>query len=252
MTHDERPDAPRPPVLLVPGYWLGGWVWERVTARLATLGQRAEEVTLPGLESRDSDRSRLRFRDHVDHVLERVRAADAPSVLVAHSGAGAVATAVADAAPGALRRIVYVDSGPVMDETTPVPDIPADVAELPFPGLDALAVNGASIEGLTEQDQALISDRAVPQPAGTVREVIRLHHSSRNTVPVTLVCCSLSAATVRDLAASGAMFAAVGELTDLTMVDLPTGHWPMLSRPTELAAAIAATPRVEPVARNIS
>jgi hypothetical protein len=31
----------------------------------------------------------------------------------------------------------------------------------------------------------------------------------------------------------------VGTLRDLELVDLPTGHWPMWSRPTDLAAAIA-------------
>jgi hypothetical protein len=36
------------------------------------------------------------------------------------------------------------------------------------------------------------------------------------------------------------MFAALNDLTDLTLVDLPTGHWPMLSRPDDLADLIAA------------
>jgi len=30
----------------------------------------------------------------------------------------------------------------------------------------------------------------------------------------------------------------LGELTNLTYVDLPTGHWPMFSRPRDLAAAL--------------
>ena len=32
----------------------------------------------------------------------------------------------------------------------------------------------------------------------------------------------------------------LGEVADLTYVDVPTGHWPMFSRPAELAGAIAA------------
>lgn len=36
-----------------------------------------------------------------------------------------------------------------------------------------------------------------------------------------------------------AMMAEVAALRDLELVDLPTGHWPMWSRPTDLAAAIA-------------
>ncbi len=34
------------------------------------------------------------------------------------------------------------------------------------------------------------------------------------------------------------MFAEVAKLTDLAFIDLPTGHWPMFSRPTDLAAAL--------------
>jgi hypothetical protein len=46
--------------------------------------------------------------------------------------------------------------------------------------------------------------------------------------------------TVRELAAAGApMFAPLNDLTDVTLVDLPTGHWPMLSRPSDLANVIA-------------
>ena len=45
---------------------------------------------------------------------------------------------------------------------------------------------------------------------------------------------------VEELAAAGEpMFAPLNDLDDLTVVDLPTGHWPMLSRPTNLADLIA-------------
>ena len=36
------------------------------------------------------------------------------------------------------------------------------------------------------------------------------------------------------------MFAEVSRLRDLELVDLPTGHWPMWSRPADLANAVAA------------
>jgi hypothetical protein len=35
------------------------------------------------------------------------------------------------------------------------------------------------------------------------------------------------------------MFAEVAALTDLRLMDLPTGHWPMWSRPTELAELVS-------------
>ena len=55
-------------------------------------------------------------------------------------------------------------------------------------------------------------------------------------IPATLVCCSIRSEQVRELAAAGEpTFAAVNDLTDLTFIDLPTGHWPMFSRPDDLA-----------------
>lgn len=239
MDHEQHSPNDLPRILLIPGYWLGGWAWERVQSRLCAAGFAADSLTLPGLEGRDADRSGLRLRDHVQHILARMDDAD-PCVLVAHSGAGALATVITDIAPGAVRRVVYVDSGPVDDGTIPRPDLPPDAVDLPFPGLDALAANGTSVEGIDDADRALIEARAVPHPAGVVREAVRLHDPRRNAVPATMICCSLSAETVRRLAAAGSpMFRPVNALTDLTPVNLPTGHWPMFSRPGDLADIIA-------------
>jgi len=227
------------PILLVPGYWLGGWVWDAVAARLTELGHHAEAITLPGLESGDAPRSSIRFADHVTAVASRARALGGQVVLVAHSGAGTVATAVADQVPKSLARIIYVDSGPAADGTVPRPDVSADDIELPFPGLDALATQGLSIVGLTDTDKNSMATRAMSHPAGACREPVKLRDPRRNLIPVTVVCCSIPSGVVREMAAPGTMFAPMADLADLTLVDLPTGHWPMLSRPSDLADIIA-------------
>jgi len=228
------------PILLVPGYWLGAWVWDAVVARLTVLGFQTDAITLPGLESLDAPRAGVRFADHVDAVTDRIRALGTPVVLVAHSGAGAVASAVADQLPESLARTIYVDSGPVADGTVPRPDLLPEDTDLPFPGLDALAAQGISTAGIAAPDRARLASLAVPQPAGACREPVVLRDPRRNLVPVSLVCCSFPSDAVRGMVASGVeMFAAVAELADVTWVDLPTGHWPMLSRPIDLADVIA-------------
>ncbi|MDR0990656.1 MAG: alpha/beta hydrolase [Propionibacteriaceae bacterium] len=228
------------PILLIPGYWLGAWAWDGVTARLTELGHQAEAVTLPGLESLNTPRESVRFADHVAYVTDRIVALGGRVGLVAHSGAGAIATVVADRMPEALVRLVYVDSGPVADGTVPRPDVTETDVELPFPGLDALAAAGVSSEGLTDADRTRLAERAVPHPAGAVRQAVVLRDRRRNNVPTTMVCCSASSDAVRELAAAGApMFAPLNDLTKVTLVDLATGHWPMFSRPTELADLIA-------------
>ncbi|WP_168200395.1 alpha/beta fold hydrolase [Protaetiibacter larvae] len=236
-----QPQPTRHPILLLPGHWLGGWVWGEVAARLTELGHEVEPLTLPGLESADAAREAVTFADHVDYVATRIGSLGGRVVLVAHSGAGAVATAVADRMPGALARIVYVDSGPVGDGTVPRPELTAEDAELPFPGLDALAAHGVSVEGLGDDHRAELTARAVPHPAGACRQPVTLTDPHRHEVPTTVVCCSIPGSVMQELVASGEpMFAPLRELTDLTVRELPTGHWPMLSRPAELAELIGA------------
>jgi pimeloyl-ACP methyl ester carboxylesterase len=236
-------DTPSP-VILVPGYWLGAWAWDAVAERLRAVGHPVTAVTLPGLESAATPRTDLHFADHVDAVLRLLPASGGPAVLVAHSGAGAVATAVLDAAPERVSRVVYVDSGPTADGTVPRPDLPAEAVELPLPAFEDLESGGASLEGLDDETLRAFRRHAVPHPAGPIREPVVLGNPRRDGVPATLVCCSLPSETVRGLVAAGEpMFAAVAELANVDYVDLPTGHWPMWSRPDDLAEVIAAAAR---------
>lgn len=61
-------------------------------------------LTLPGLESADTDRSAITLSDHVDAIADAVRAADARVVLAVHSAAGFSGYAASDRVPGADRR----------------------------------------------------------------------------------------------------------------------------------------------------
>jgi pimeloyl-ACP methyl ester carboxylesterase len=227
-------------VILVPGNWLGGWAWDEVVEPLRARGLAPTSVTLPGLESADASRSDVSLADHVTAV----RAAfptDGSVVLVAHSGGGAVVTGALDAAPDRVARVVYVDSGPSADGSVANPELPPEADELPLPSFEELTAAGASLDGLDEDALALFRERAVPHPAGPLREPLDLQNPARNDIPATMVCCSFPSAVVQQQAAAGVeMFAPLTELSDLSYVDLPTGHWPMWSRPADLAGVIAA------------
>lgn len=230
---------PTPPFILVPGHWLGAWAWDDVAARLTVLGHAVEAVTLPGASS--PEEPPVSLTDQVD-ALEKVVAGHAtPPVLVVHSGAGRVATALTDRHPDALRRVVYVDSGPAADGTSFDDSLPDDEASVPLPPWDAFRAEGL-LDGLDDERLDTFRARAVPVPGGVVRERLQLHDDRRLDVPTTVIASSLPSAQMLELAREGhPMFAEVGRLRDLEVVDLPTGHWPMWSRPTDLADAIAAT-----------
>ena len=224
------------PFVLVPGNWLGGWAWDRVVPALRTAGHPVTAVTLPGLEPHAAERGRLRLVDHVDALADVVASSGPGTVLVAHSGAGKIVTGVLDRHPQAVARVVYVDSGPAGEGWAD--DLPAELDELALPPFDALE---ASLEGLDEDDLAQFRRRAVPHPAAVLREPLHLTDPRRREVPTTMIACSFPAATILELAVSGhPMFAEVGRLGALSCVDLPTGHWPMWSRPDDLAAALLA------------
>lgn len=228
------------PILLIPGYWLGSWAWDDVTRKLGAKGLQAQGVTLPGLASQHTPRELIRFADHVTYVTELLRNSSTQAIVVAHSGAGAIASAVADTMPEALRRIIYVDSGPVSNRTIPRPDLSLTDVELPFPGFETLTTMGASSRGLSLEDKQHIAKRAVPHPVGAICEAIELRNPQRNSVPATMICCSASSQTVRSLSTEGnPMFAPINDLSDVTFVDLPTGHWPMFSESDALAELIA-------------
>lgn len=230
--------AEQPLIVLVPGYWLGAWAWDDILVHLESLGARTRAVTLPGLDPRDPDRLARTLEDQAS-ALERILDEEAGDVvLAAHSGANGPVTLVQDRRPDRIRRVIWIDSGPAADGGAFAPDLPEEALELPLPPFEALGVN-ASTEGLDQQMLERFRERAVSQPASVARAEVRLSSEQRWEVPTTFVCCSLPSAQVQSLAQSGhPMFADVARLEDVTMVDLPTGHWPMWSRPAELAEAV--------------
>lgn len=224
-----------PPIVLVPGFWLGAWAWDEVADELCSIGHSVSALTLPGLGSLQTDRSAVTLDDHIHAIRQAIEGGGEPAVLVLHSGAVVAGTAVADLIPEQIAALVYVDTGPVSAIG------PGFIgAEWPLPSWEELAAAGNSLEGLGADQLATIRERAVPEPGAVVCGSASLPpNPERLRVPTTVVCCSLPSAQLIEAVASGQDFAKqLGELHDVTYVDLPTGHWPMFSRPRELAAII--------------
>lgn len=233
-------------VVLVPGFWLGAWAWDDVVPHLEAAGLVAHPVTLPGMspQSTATDRASVTRSDQVTAVADLVDGLDGPVVLVGHSGGGPVVQEVVDRDPARIRRVVYVDTGPLVDGAALNPDLPADAAELPLPSWEQLAEQGSSTDGLDDTALTTFRERAVPTPAPVAREAVRVSNPARFAVPATAICSSIPSAVLAELANPGPpLHTEIGEIADLTYLDVPTGHWPMLSRPRELADAIVASAR---------
>ena len=226
------------PIVLVPGFWLGAWAWDEVAATLRDEGHKVTALTLPGLESSDADRSKVTFADHVHAICGAIEAATAPVVLAVHSGAGATGYAASDRLPERIAAMVYVDSGPA----TAALDAGFDAVEKPLVWEEIEAEE--NLDGLSDEQKEIFRQRAVAEPGGAIREFVELTNDARLDVPSTAVCTGYTSDQYKDAVAQGQTWlGGFAELRDLTWVDLPTSHWPMWSRPKELAAIIGDVAR---------
>ncbi|SER99048.1 Pimeloyl-ACP methyl ester carboxylesterase [Propionibacterium cyclohexanicum] len=229
------------PIVLIPGHWLGAWAWDDVVEYLATDDTHAVAMTLPGLDEDDAERAAKTVDDQAAAIRDAIaEQGDQPVILVAHSGANVPVSLVLDRHPESVARVVWVDSGPVANGTAFASEFPAELEDLPLPSFDDLGQQ-ASLEGLRAETLERFRTKAVPEPAPVLRQSVELTNEARHRVPTTLVCCSISGEQVMELVKAGhPMFAEVANLERVDVVDLPTGHWPMWSRPSDLAEIIRA------------
>jgi pimeloyl-ACP methyl ester carboxylesterase len=223
------------PIVLVPGFWLGAWAWEEVADALEADGHEVTAVTLPGLESADADRSAITMSDHVDAICEAVKAAGSPVVLAVHSGTGFPGYTASDRIPDRIAAMVYVDSAPGVGAMNP----DFEGVDMPLPSAEELAEE-ENLDGLSEEQLETFRRRAVPQPGGVLREAAELRNDARRDIPSTIICTGFPSEQVKAYAAehNPAWLGGLTELRDVTWIDLPTSHWPMWSRPRELAEII--------------
>lgn len=222
-------------IVLVPGFWLGAWAWDDVADRLRAAGHDVIALTLPGLEP-GADQAAVTLEHHVDAIRDAI--GEGPAVLVSHSGSAGAATIAIDRAPDAVRHAVWVDTCPVADGYAMDADLEGD--GFPLEAAWDQELEDGSMRDLTDEQLTTFRERAVLEPAAILRTPAELRDDSRLDVPQTLVATAFAGEQYRAYAAEGASFLrGLGEQRALTIVDLPTGHWPMWSKPAELAALIA-------------
>jgi hypothetical protein len=72
-----------------------------------------------------------------------------------------------------------------------------------------------------------------------LRDSVELTNDARLDLPSTIIATGYTSQEYKDAVKEGyAWLAGLTEVRDITWVDLPTSHWPMWSRPKELADII--------------
>ena len=247
--------------VLVGGAWLGGWCWQRVARRLRDNGHDAYPVTLTGLGERVHLASpQVDLDTHVTDVGSLIELGDLRDiVLLGHSYGGLVVTGVADQMPDRVSQFVYLDTAPLPDGVAVIDMFPPEARQrierrvekqgdgwrFPMPPWEELA-NMASLEGLDDEQLRLLRSRAVAQPFGTYTQPLRLTNPARDALPKLGIVCSFSLAQVREMIASGQPLFRELAGPNWRFVELPTGHWPMFSRPDDLAELLLDLPSNAP------
>lgn len=241
-----------PPIVLVHGAWGGAWIWRRVLGPLRAAGHEVHAVTLTG----DGERAHLRRPDiglatHVADVIGLVDAEELQGfVLVGHSYGGIVITAAADAMlaraeGGAPRGLVYVDAA------VPLPGASWSSGHAPETVAQRLAVAAAHDNalpppdprgfGLEGADREWLLRRQVLHPFGMYREPVNFRPERLAPLPRLFIDCTSPAYPTID-----ASRRRVREQPGWQVVEMATGHCPMVSRPDELVRHLLAFARGGP------
>src|SRR5918994_255899 len=230
-------------IVLIPGFWLDGSSWDEVVPALEQAGHRTHALTLPGMESKDAERSEITLRDHVNAVVEVIDSfdpADGKVVLVGHSGGGAIAHAAVDARPDRVARVVYVASEPLVDGQVINDEFPAENGEVPLP--DWSFFGEEELVDLDDELRAAFRERAIPSPVHVTSDRQQLSDERRYDMPITVIACEFPSAMLREWVKQGHPGAQeLAKIRDVDYIDLPTGHWPQFTRPKELGRAILAS-----------
>ena len=238
--------------VLVHGAWHGGWCWRRVVRALSAAGHRAHAVTLTGVGERMHLMSPIiTLETHIADVRNAIEMEEMDDVVLAvHSYAGMIGTAIADRMPGRLRHLVYVDAvvprpGESWSGTHASATREARVAasqaspDFSFPPPDP------AIYGLEGEDAQWARRRQTPHPGHTYQAVLEFDPKRVAAVPRTFVSCIQPALATIDairprMADSGFWDGAWQGGGGARVVEIKTGHDPMISAPEDLTRILLA------------
>ena len=277
---------PKPTFVFVHGAWHGGWCWAEVVRLLAEQGYGSVAVDLPGhgvtarmpvsytskpqnlaaLATEVSPLAALTVTDYRDHTLKIIRGLAAggsgPVILVGHSLGGATVSAVAEADPSVVRKLVYLTAF-----------VPVNLTVLQYLQLPEFAASG--VPGLFVADPAVVvaarcnpdstdagyveklkstfygdmSDAAfaaaanllTPDEPGSLFGPVPVTAQRWGTVPRAFIRCTNDHAI--PLAAQDKMISQADAFTPgnvFVQKTLTTSHSPFLSAPADLAGLLAS------------
>lgn len=234
--------------VLVPGFWLGGWVWRDVEKILREKGHKVFSVTLTGLGERVHLAKReINLDTHVADVMNLIEYNELDEVYLAgHSYGGVLITQIADSISEKIAKLIYVDSAPLPDGAALIDFYNAEQREMfenralendgfmPLPEKDSPLL-AETLQDVSDEDWKRFQTLATAQPFNVAYQKLDLKNPKRKDLKKLAILCTFPLEQVKKLIESGAPL--FQELNDpnFEFAELPTGHYPMFSRVAELA-----------------
>jgi len=224
--------------LLVHGAWHGGWCWRRVTPLLRNAGHEVFVPTLTGLGERAHlANPSINVTSHAQDILGVLKYEDLKDViLVGHSYAGMVITAVAEREAQRLKHLVYLDAFVPQDGESLSSFIPAEFME-PIKTKTELEGDGWRMSPLPMEafgvfepaDVEWVGANLTPHPFKTQTETLHLSSEVAAKLPRTYIYCSNPPMGFFE------RFATRAQHEGWNYHELRTGHDAMVTAPQEVA-----------------
>ena len=218
--------------VLVHGSYQGGWIWQRVAARLRAAGHAVYAPTMQGCAERRRElRPGIDTSTYIAEVADLLFYEDLHDVvLVGTSSGGMVVCGAAEAMRHRVGRLALVDALALFngertrDIVTRANAQPAGLAWAP----SRADAEKSTFADLDPETRAWVLDRCTPHPVGTSEIPVKLTDFWDQSWKATVIWCRRAvnpgeAHQRRAAARLGAKW-----------FELDTGHYPMLSMPDEL------------------
>lgn len=227
--------------VLVHGGFHGGWCWKDVASRLRMAGHEVYAPTLTGL----GERSHLLYcaptlETWIEDIMQVIRYESLEDIiLVGHSFAGPIITAIADRAPSRLRHLVFLDAQILQPGESSADRIPERVELYRKRGqqigsVTVIPVGEPRDFGVADADAAKsLARKLTPHPLQTYYDPLYLTNPLGNGVPATYIACSKPFFRSTELARSIAK-----GMPGWKYLEIATGHNAMITAPDELASML--------------
>lgn len=220
-------------IVLIAGLWLPSSIWAETAHELENLGHRPLPVSLPGVD--DGSRTAT-LADQVAAVVDVVDGAERPMV-VGHSAACTLAWIAADQRPDSINEVALIGGFPATDGETYADFFPVVDGVMAFPGWEPF--EGPDAEDLDAAARDSIAKAAVPVAEGVAKGSVKLGDDRRFDMPVLLVCPEYGPDQAKTWIDAGDV-PELSRAKKVAFVDIDSGHWPMVSKPAELARLLDA------------